>query len=193
MGVHFKPGGAFPFLGPTAHEMADAHINLDALWGRQAAEIREKLSAIGSPEQRFLHLEKLLVARLRGSPEHHEAVALALDRFARPGSRTATRDLAQEAGISQKRFIDVFRSEVGLAPKIFNRIVRFQRVLAIVHGRSAPDWTQLALDSGYFDQSHLIRDFLAFSGLCPADYLGRLRDLREQGLHVKFNHLPQSR
>lgn len=193
MGVHFKPGGAFPFLGPPAHEMADAHVNLDALWGRSAAEVREQLSAVASPEHRFLLLEKLLVSRLRSSPEHHGAVALALDRFARHGTRTTTRDLARQAGLSQKRFIDVFRSEVGLAPKTFNRIVRFQRVLADVHRRSAADWTHLALEYGYFDQSHLIRDFLAFSGLCPADYLGRLRDLREKGLLVKFNHLPQSR
>lgn len=50
MGVHFKPGAAFPFLGPPAHEMADSHVNLDALWGRSTAEIREQLSAIASPE-----------------------------------------------------------------------------------------------------------------------------------------------
>jgi AraC-like DNA-binding protein len=193
MGVHFKPGGAFPFLGPPAHELADSHIDLEAIWGRTAAEMREQLSEISSPTHRLLLLEKLLMSRLSCQQQHHSAVALALDRFAQAGGRTRTRELARQASLSQKRFIDVFRSEVGLSPKLFNRVVRFQRVLTTVHAGSAPDWTQLALDNGYFDQSHLIRDFLAFSGLSPVDYLHRLRELDMQGLHIKFNHLPLSR
>jgi len=103
-----------------------------------------------------------------------------------------TRQLARQAGLSEKRFIDVFSAEVGLTPKLFNRVVRFQRVLSQLDQCSAPNWTQLALNFGYFDQSHLIRDFLAFSGFSPADYLHRLRELRMQGLHVKSNHLPLS-
>jgi catechol 2,3-dioxygenase-like lactoylglutathione lyase family enzyme len=61
-------------------------------------------------------------------------------------------------------------------------------VLAAVYADRSPVWTQLALDNGYFDQSHLIRDFLTFSGLSPAEYLRRLQELHTQGLHVKFNH-----
>jgi len=79
---------------------------------------------------------------------------------------------------------------VGLKPKLFNRVQRFQQVLTLAHRIAAHNWAQLALDYGYFDQSHLIRDFLAFSGLSPTDYLRRRKDLRKQGLHVKFNHLP---
>jgi AraC-like DNA-binding protein len=193
MGVHFKPGGAFPFLEPAAYELADSHIDLEAIWGRTVAEMREQLSETTSPTRRLLLLEKLLVSRLLRAQPHHSAVSLALDRFAQAGGRTRTCELARQAGLSQKRFIDVFRSEVGLSPKLFNRVVRFQRVLTTVHANSVPDWTQLALDYGYFDQAHLIRDFRAFSGLSPVDYLHRLRELGTQGLHVKFNHLPLAR
>jgi AraC-like DNA-binding protein len=53
------------------------------------------------------------------------------------------------------------------------------------------DWGQLALEQGYFDQSHLIRDFVEFSGLSPADYLRRLHEFRKDGTDpIKFNHLP---
>jgi methylphosphotriester-DNA--protein-cysteine methyltransferase len=86
--------------------------------------------------------------------------------------------------------IDVFRSEVGLHPKLFHRVQRFQRLVIQLHRLSEPEWGQLALEDGYFDQSHLIRDFGAFSGFSPTDYLRRLHELRSQGLHVKFNHLP---
>jgi len=105
-------------------------------------------------------------------------------------SHAVVRKLARNAGLSARRFIDVFNCEVGLKPKLFNRVQRFQRVLARVYRIPAPNWGQLALEHGYFDQSHLIRDFLAFSGSSPADYLGRLHDLRQKGLRVKFNHLP---
>jgi len=77
-----------------------------------------------------------------------------------------------------------------LNPKLFNRIERFQSVLAKVQRVPEPEWDQLALEYGYFDQSHLIRDFLEFSGFSPADYLRRLKDLRARGVHVKSNHLP---
>ena len=89
--------------------------------------------------------------------------------------------------------IDVFRCEVGLNPKVFHRIERFQRVLTNVQGLVQPEWNQLALEHGYYDQSHLIRDFLAFSGFSPADYLRWLKQPREQGLHAKLNHLRLSR
>jgi len=59
-----------------------------------------------------------------------------------------------------------------------------------MHRTAAPDWAQVALNHGYFDQSHLIRDFEAFSGFAPADYVRRLVDLRKRGLRAKFNHLP---
>jgi AraC-like DNA-binding protein len=190
MGVHFKPGGAFPFLGFSAYELTDTHIDLEAVWGRGAAEIREQLSAALSSIRRFQLLENSLLSHLSRPLEHHPAVSLALDRFRLGNSRAVVRKLAREAGLSDRRFIDVFNSEVGLKPKLFNRVQRFQRVLAQVHRTSSPDWGQLALEHGYFDQSHLIRDFLAFSGFSPADYLRRLHDLRQKGLRVKFNHLP---
>ena len=189
MGVHFKPGGAFPFLGPSAHEVANKHVDLEAIWGGGAAEIRERLCEAVSLVRRFRLLERFLISRLFRPLEHHSAVALALAALCHAPSQM-TRELAREACLSEKRFIDVFRFEVGLKPKLFTRMCRFQRVLARVHQVAAPDWALLALNHGYFDQSHLIRDFLSFSGLGPADYVGRLDDLRARGLRAKFNHLP---
>lgn len=190
MGVHFKPGGAFPFLNLAADELADAHIDLRDAWGTAADEIHRRLCIERSPDRRFRLLRNALLSHLLRPLEHHPAVSLALNGFRHDTSRAAVRKWAQEAGLSDRRFIDVFRFEVGIKPKLFTRIQRFQRVLRLVHRLAAPDWGQLALQHGYFDQSHLIRDFLAFSGLSPADYVCRLRDLRNKGLHVKFNHLP---
>jgi AraC-like DNA-binding protein len=68
--------------------------------------------------------------------------------------------MARQLGLSQRRYIRVFADDVGLTPKLFGRIQRFHRALALVQGsNAAPDWSRLSLDCGYFDQSHLINDF----------------------------------
>jgi len=189
MGVHFKPGGAFPFLGPSADELRDRHIDLEMIWGHAAAEVLGRLRESPSLASRFHFLERSLLSRLLHPLHHHGAVAMALTILDRPRWQM-TRELARDAGLSEKRFIDVFRFEVGLNPRLFTRICRFQRVLACVHRPAPADWAQVAAAEGYFDQSHLIRDFLAFSGFGPADYLRRVEDLLGRGLSAKFNHLP---
>jgi AraC-like DNA-binding protein len=191
MGVGFKPGGAFPFLGLGADELLDTHASLQDIWGRGALEIRERISAQRTDARRLQILQDALLSRLVRRPERHPAVLSALDYFRRNPSRPIVGNVAREVGLSNRRFIDVFNFQVGVKPKLFLRIQRFQRVLQKVHLLPVVDWGQLALEQGYFDQSHLIRDFVAFSGISPADYLRRLRDLRNDGTHpIKFHHLP---
>ena len=192
MGVHFRPGGAFPFLGFSAYDLANTHVDLTTIWGRWAEEVRERLAAAPSCGRRFRFLENALLSRLHHPLEHNPAVSLALHGLRFCNSRGVVRKLAKEAQVSDRRFIDLFRTEVGLNPKLFHRIQRFQRVLIKARHLPEPEWEQLALENGYFDQSHLIRDFLAFSGFSPLDYLRRLNELRDKCLHVRFNHMPLS-
>jgi AraC-like DNA-binding protein len=190
MGVHFKPAGAAAFLGCSAQNFNDLHVDLEQVWGAVSREIHERLCASRSHAERFRLLEKLLRDRLQRTPTRNCAVATALNTFHLIGKRIRTRQLAREAGLSEKRFIDVFKAEVGMTPKMFDRILRFHRVIVAVRNNDTPDWTKIATDFGYFDQSHLIRDFRAFSGFSPENYAARLRKLRMLGSHVKFNHLP---
>jgi AraC-like DNA-binding protein len=181
LGVHFKPGGAFPFLGMPAGEIADAHVDLEMLWGQRAVELRERLCAAQSAPGRFRLLEEALTVHLLPRA-HHAAVPAALAAFERTASRV--RDVARLVGLSQRRFIQVFTAEVGMTPKRFHRVRRFQRARALALRSPGPDWARLAVACGYCDQSHLIHDFLAFSGLSPADYL------RQRSERVKEDHVP---
>lgn len=70
-----------------------------------------------------------------------------------------------------------------MTPKLFARVRRFQRAISLAGQAPTVNWARLAADCGYFDQSHLIRDFVAFSGLTPADYL-RWRTPHVKDLHV---------
>jgi AraC-like DNA-binding protein len=130
LGVHFKPGGAFPFLGAPAGELADTHVDVETLWGPSAAELRERLCAASTPAERFSLMERALLSRLR-HPEHHGAVPVALDAFEPTDSEVRVRDVARRVGLSQRRFIQVFAAEVGLTPKLYCRVRRFQRARAL--------------------------------------------------------------
>jgi AraC-like DNA-binding protein len=175
IGVHFKPGGAFPFLGLPAGDLADTHVDLDNIWGSSASRVRERMCEARTPDERFYLLEQVLLSRLRRGVEQHYAVSTALDMFRHHQTAPRIRETAKYVGLSERRFIQAFKTEVGLTPKLFTRIQRFQRTRNLIHTDPAPDWATVALDLGYFDQSHLIREFLEFSGQSPTGYLNRQR------------------
>lgn len=190
IGVHFKPGGAFPLLGLPAGELANTHVDLSAVWGPAAADLREQLCGLARPTEQFQLLERTLLNRLFDPPVRNSAVGVALDILTRTAGQVMVRDVARAVDLSQRRLIEVFVNEVGLRPKQFGRVQRFQRALALARNVTKVDWARLAADCGYFDQAHLIRDFVEFSGVGPADYWQRQRQLDGAAVHVKRNHLP---
>jgi len=171
LGVHFKPGGAFPFFGEAVGELANSHVALEALWGRSAGELREKLCSAPTRQKRFQLLEEALTNRLQRLSKH-PSVSLALDIFGSTGVGASVGAVAKRVGLSQRHFIQVFTAQVGLTPKLFSRVLRFQNARDAVDSTGKPNWSQLALACGYYDQSHMIEDFRAFSGLSPGEYLG---------------------
>lgn len=185
MGVHFKPGGAFPFFGLPSCELRDVHVSLDNLWKATAQEVREQLLEAETPQARFGILEKALLAQATKPLTRHPAVTFALGEFHKMPSKCTVSEVSEQIGLSSRRFIQVFSEQVGLTPKLFWRIRRFQQVLHLIRGSSQPlslDWADIALNCGYFDQAHFIHDFQAFAGLNPTTYLA------QQSEH--FNHVP---
>jgi len=181
-GVHFKPGGAYPFLRLPGEEIHNLHVGLDALWGARAGEVRERLLAAKTPQMKCRVLEEALLAQAAGPPERHPAVAFALNEFHGAPETQKISEVTDRVGLSARRFIDVFRKEVGLTPKLFCRVRRFQKVLRHISGGRAVDWAEIALTCGYFDQAHFIHDFRVFSGINPSSYLA------DRTSHL--NHVP---
>jgi AraC-like DNA-binding protein len=181
IGAHFRPGGALPFLsGLPLDALADSHVELETLWGPGARELREKLCLATSPTRRFQILEQALLEHLCDPPEHHPGVGIALELL---GRGHKVREVAADLAMSHRKLIRVFTSQVGLTPKVFARVARFQRAVALAQSAHEPEWSELALEAGYFDQSHLTRDFSAFSGLPPAVFR------RQRNLPAKDNHV----
>src|ERR1700682_168307 len=170
IGIHFKPGGAFPFLGIPTGELQNRHVSLDDLWGRYADEVHARVVEAPTPEGKIRALEEGLLGRLFMPLERHDAVAFALGEFARPSTREVG-VVTDQLGMSGRRFADRFCDEVGLTPKLYCRVRRFQDALRHVHARKHVDWADVALTCGYFDQAHFNHDFRSFSGLSPTAYL----------------------
>jgi AraC-like DNA-binding protein len=171
IGVHFKPGGAFPFLRLPANELRNQHVSLDALWGTTGIDLRNQLLEARAPKAKFHVLEKTLLAQGSGSLSQHPALDYALREFQNlPNLRTLS-SVTDRIALSKRRFIQVFDERVGLTPKLFCRVQRFQEALRLVASGGEIAWADLAVDCGYFDQAHFIHDFTNFSGLNPSAYL----------------------
>jgi len=181
IGVHFKPGGAARILGPPPGELADAHVDLADVWSGRALELREKLVATPDPAARFLLLERALTERLAKSRDPRRSVARAVARLDRPGATVG--EVTRELGISRRRLIEIFSEDVGMTPKRFARVRRFQRALARATAGTSPRWADVALDSGYCDQAHLCREWAELTGLSPSQFVTLRRS------PVKENHL----
>jgi AraC-like DNA-binding protein len=182
IGAHFKPGGAFPFFKLPAGEFHNQHLSLDLVWGRAAGELRDRLLEAPTPEEKFQIFEDSLLAHVSKPLSGHPAVNFALREFGDPRRATSVADVTGQIGLSSRRFIDVFNDQVGLTPKLYCRVRRFQRVLRQVGMRRDVDWTDVALECGYFDQAHFIHDFRAFSGLSPTAYAAHRTE--------HLNHVP---
>jgi len=171
IGAHLKPGGAAALLARTpASALCNACVSPDDLWGRDAADLRDELLYAATTAERFAILERFLLSRIALSRSPHRAVRLALDRLRRQPHHQSIAEAARLTGLSHKGLIDAFKRDVGMGPKRFCRLLRFQQILQAVRREQSIAWPDLAAAGGYCDQAHMIREFQAFSGLSPTVY-----------------------
>jgi AraC-like DNA-binding protein len=169
-GVAFRPGGTTAFFPAPAHTLTDMDAPLDALWGARAtARLREQLLEAATPDAALDVLEWTLRTAFLGRARH-PAVAFALDAFRRRPDVGRVGDVTSVIALSPKRFIERFKAEVGVTPKRYCRLLRFQQAVGRAHAARQVDWAEVAVACGYFDQPHFIRDFREFSGLTPTAY-----------------------
>lgn len=172
LGVHFKPGGAFPFLGFPYGDLHNSHVTLADLWGeRRAAQLLSLLHEAPTIDRQFKLLEEWLLWTATRPLQHDPAVAYAVKKFQADPNLVSSAKVAEETGLSQRHFIQLFRDEVGMTPKLFCRVERFQSVISKVGNLREVDWVDVALSCGYSDQSHFNHDFREFSGVRPTEYL----------------------
>ncbi len=168
VGVSFRPGAAGAVLGAPLVELADRHVSLEAIWGARGVDLWQELMAAADPQAMFRLLERSLSARIQRPLLMHPAVAQAL--VARPADASPARvaGLQRSSGYSPRHFIALFRSAVGVNPKHYFRIRRFNATLRSMAAGGC--LTDIAAAAGYADQSHLTREFREFAGITPTEY-----------------------
>lgn len=175
LGVALRPGGAWRLLGIDADELCDRHVPLENILGTTAAEWGERLLEIRDPLDRLCWLDGALCRRTQR--RLNSTVAWAADQLSRFPDTARIGILADEAGISTRRFNECFRRQIGINPKAFARIRRFQDALARLQRRPDTHLSLLAVETGYADQAHMIREFETLSGFTPAQYRSLPRHL----------------
>jgi AraC-like DNA-binding protein len=176
--IGFRKGKAHPFFPVPMREMSDRVVQAEDLWGSRFRDLRDALLEAPSPEAKFAAATRHLLASTRGSLESHACVDHAVNTILAAPEATVLGRLYAGIGYSEKHFIRLFTDQVGVTPKTYLRLARFQRAVRAIETGGKVDWSAVADHCGFFDQAHFIHDFKAYSGFTPEAYFRRKgRDL----------------
>jgi len=165
--VRLFPWGAAAFLSVPVSEFADQQIPAAELWGNSARELEEQIQCAGSVEQRIRLVEDFLLAQLsRHYSQDDQAVMQLIRHFWARRGCVVVSEITREFGISERQLERKFQRVTGAAPKQIARLARFLHACHQLQ-TSNENLAKIALDCGYYDQAHFIREFKSFSGLTP--------------------------
>lgn len=168
--IELKPGWSSPLIGVATSELTNEIVMLDEIWGHSAHELCRELLAATSVKE---ILDRLALTLARRQRAHEPASA----HLARQAVRLLEHEpvrverVAERLGVTARHLRRAFAENIGITPKDFARSVRLQR--AVQRAATSRDWARIAVDAGYYDQSHLIADFRDLVGLTPGAFLKR--------------------
>jgi AraC-like DNA-binding protein len=171
--VNFTPLGAHAFFGLAMHTFANRVTEVGDVWGAATRRLESQMLEAPDWQSRFDVLEAFIMARMLAAKPASPEVEWAWRTLNATGGTLNIRNLAAELGWSHRHLIAKFREQIGLPPKTLARIVRFQRAIDMLKRDDSMRQVDVALDCGYYDQAHLIRDFHEFAGDTPNDFLAR--------------------
>lgn len=163
--VQFRAGGAAHFVPMPLSEACGQVLSLGELWRSAGGSLRERLLEAKSPSAKFSVLEEILLDHMEHAFD--PAVAYAIHALER-GATVA--QVASGLGLLPRTFTRRFTAKVGISPKCFARIRRMQRVMRSLRNAARPDWSELAAQHGYFDQSHMVHEFRELADITPSAY-----------------------
>jgi len=183
--VQFRPAGARPFLHVALDAFSERVVAGEEVLDGELLSLRERLAGAESREAKFAVAEGWLHDRYRDDLAAPAPILEVVARLAtEPGERYADAIAAYPG--SRKHLISEFRRYLGVTPKYYQRILRFNDVLRVIQAEGPVAWSAVAHHCGYSDQSHFIRDFRHFSGFNPTEFL-------RQGFDAQTNFFPLDR
>ena len=182
MSVVFWPGGTRDLFEVPADRFYNDAVPFEQVWGAGALHLRDRLRDTPTTAEKFRVVEDALRQHRSARLELHGAVRYAIGRIQRAPHVRSMLDVNREIGLSRRRFAQLFREQVGITPKLYCRLHRFQRVVQRIASGAPVDWAGVAVAGGYCDQAHLANEFRDFSGITPGAYLATDRPFA--------NHVP---
>jgi AraC-like DNA-binding protein len=171
MAIRFLPGGFLEFFDSSAHNLTDRIIPLEAISGREEHDVTEQLVLEHHIASRIelldRYLEKLLRRNNRKDPVAKNAIRIILSNK----GNIRISELPEIVGCSERHLRRKFDRWLGVSPKVFCRIIRFQNVCRTLHHNPKCNLLSAALDVGYYDQSHFIHEFNSYYGLNPSEFV----------------------
>lgn len=174
LGVRFRPGAALPFLDVPLSDLTDRQIALEDLWGRAADSLATALAEAPRGE-RLRRLERTLVARQSRASRDGPLVARAVALLRRTRGGLPIGAAAAALGVGERRLERLFDRAVGLSPKRLARVLRFRHAARRLRQVGHRGGAALAVEAGYADQAHFIREFRQLAGVTPAQYVAERR------------------
>lgn len=167
MGVRFRPGGAYRFLPFPLSDFTDTTVPTADVWGHKGTYLEEAVLEARNDSQRKQLVEEFLLQQLVTTSPRPRFEA-AVKEIIRSRGQTRVREVANGVGRSSRQLERDFRVSFGLSPKSFCRIMRFQNLLRLLGEGALREWANLAIEGGYADQPHMVREFREFAGHTPS-------------------------
>ena len=169
--INFHKGKAYPFVEMPMNELTDYVVDGELVMSNEILNMRETLLALNSPKQKFIYAEQYLSMAFARKLQVNPFIDYSVKLILQSPQQLSITHLSEKVGFSQKHFIKIFKEHVGVTPKTFLRIIRFQKAVYEIEATRTANWTSIAHDSGYYDQAHFINDFKEFSGFTPYQFL----------------------
>ena len=168
--VQFKPYGAYPFFHSPINTLNEKVVHTQEIFVNELLELQTQILNEKKIKNKFIRVENWLSQRYRQEKKPPSELALLVESL-QINSKDNMKSLIEDYSKSQKHLIDQFRKYVGLTPKYLQRIFRFNELLQHIHNNKKVEWAHVALDCGYTDQSHFIKEFKHFCGINPKEFL----------------------
>jgi AraC-like DNA-binding protein len=173
--LHVTPAGARALFGMPAGELVQTVVPLEAVWGRTATELVERLGEAGSWDDRFAAIDRVLARAAAGRVEVPAAVrpetAEAMRRLVTADGNVDITAVASNVGWSRRHLSEQFGAEYGVSPKAMARVLRFERSKRLFIGGGRATLAAIAAECGYADQAHMAREWRTLAGASPTQWL----------------------
>ena len=169
--VHFQPGALFRLLNVPLYEYGENYFDADLVLSGEARDVSERLSTARSYTEMIALVEAYLVRRVRKAKQDVHPADRAASRLTADPRGASLDWLARQASLSPRQFNRKFTERMGVGPKLYSRVVRFHRAHRLKASHPTIAWPTVAIECGYTDYQHMVRDFRYFTNTTPNVWL----------------------